>query len=152
MKVRELMSTPPQACQPHSDLAAVTQIMWEHDCGFVPVVDASGHVAGILTDRDICVASATRRLLPEHISADQVMSRPVHACLPNDDVREALAAMKQHRIHRLPVIDDHGRLQGVLSLNDIVRASDAKRKPAATEVVATLAAICAPPGVQTAVA
>jgi CBS domain-containing protein len=56
MKVRDLMKTPAQTCRPDTDLAAVTKLMWDHDCGFVPVVDASG----VLTDRDICVA--TRRV------------------------------------------------------------------------------------------
>ena len=66
--VRYLMSTPVATCRPDSDLAAVAKLMWDYDCGVVPVVDAAGMVAGVVTDRDICMAVATRRLLPEHIS------------------------------------------------------------------------------------
>jgi CBS domain-containing protein len=126
--------------------------MWDHDCGFVPVVDASGAVAGVITDRDICIATATRRLLPEHISAAQAMASPIRACLADDNVSEVLATMKQARIRRVPVLDANGRLQGVISLNDLVLASDATRAPQASEIVSTMAAICAHRQVETAVA
>jgi CBS domain-containing protein len=143
MKAREVMSQPPYTCAPTTDLATVAKIMWDHDCGFVPVVDASGTVAGVITDRDICIATSTRRLLPEHISAAQAMASPIHACLSDDSVSDVLATMKQCRIRRVPVLDANGRLQGVISLNDLVLASHAKRVPQAPEIVSTMAAICA---------
>jgi CBS domain-containing protein len=152
MTVRDVMSTPPQTCQPHTDLAAVTQLMWSHDCGFIPVVDPEGHLAGVITDRDICIASATRRLLPERISAAEVMSHSVHAVLPGDTIESVLAAMKTHQIRRLPVVDGNGRLQGVVSLNDVVRAVGKKGAPTASAVVVTLAGICTPRAVESAVA
>jgi CBS domain-containing protein len=143
MKARDIMSKPPYTCGPHTDLATVAKIMWDHDCGFVPVVDASGTVAGVVTDRDICIATSTRRLLPEHISAAQVMTTSTHACLPDDNLSDILATMKQFQIRRLPVIDAHGILQGVISLNDIVLAANDTRGPLASEIVSTMAAICA---------
>lgn len=144
MTARQVMSTPPQTCRPTTDLAAVTHIMWQHDCGFVPVVDTEGRLAGVLTDRDICIASATRRLLPERISAAEAMSGSVHACLPSDDIETVLAAMKAYRVRRIPIVDASGHLQGVVSLNDVVRVVGKKGAPAAATVVATLSAICTP--------
>jgi CBS domain-containing protein len=144
MKVRDLMSAPPHTCQPHSDLSAVTQVMWDRDCGFVPVVDAAGHVVGVITDRDVCVATATRRKLPEHISAAQAMATSVHACLPDDSIEDVLALMKQFQVRRVPVIDSAGQLLGVLSMNDIVRAAGRKGGPTAGDIVAAMGAICAP--------
>lgn len=142
MTVKDTMSTPAATCRPDTDLAAVARLMWDHDCGFVPVIGASGAVIGVVTDRDICMATATRRLLPEHISAGQTMASPVHTCMPTDRASDALATMKQFRIRRLPVVDANGHLQGVTSMNDIVLASEAKGEPGAKDVVATLAAIC----------
>jgi CBS domain-containing protein len=141
MKARDVMSQPPYICGPDTDLASVAKIMWDHDCGFVPVVDASGTVAGAVTDRDICIATSTRRLLPEQISAAQVMTSPIHACLPDDEISDVLATMKQSQIRRLPVIGADGRLRGVISLNDLVLASTDKREPRAADVIATIAAI-----------
>lgn len=152
MKARDIMSEPVRTCEPATDLATVARIMWDHDCGFVPVVDASGAVAGVVTDRDICIATATRRLLPEQLSAAQVMTAPIHACLADDSVNDVLAMMKQRRIRRVPVIDRTGRVLGVISLNDLVLASTNKRVPRASDVMATMAAICAHRSAETAVA
>jgi CBS domain-containing protein len=152
MKARDIMSAPPHSCGPSSDLATVAKLMWDHDCGFVPVVDAADIVVGGITDRDICIATATRRLLPEHIAAEQAMTTPIQACLLDDSISDVLSAMRRFRIRRMPVIDAGRRLQGVISLNDIVLASNDKRDPKSAEVVATMAAICAHRPVEIAVA
>ena len=143
MKVRDLMTSDVEACRPDTDLAAVARMMWDRDCGFIPVVDAAGALRGVVTDRDICIASATRRLLPEYMAANQVMTHPVHACLPDDEVSEALVAMKRFMVRRLPVIDVNGLLKGIVSINDIVIAADRGAGPDPKEIVSTLAAICA---------
>ncbi len=144
MKIREIMSANVHACRPDSDLASISKLMWDYDCGFVPVVDASGQLAGTITDRDICIATATRRRLPERISAAEVMSGPVRAVLGDESVSAALDTMKKFQLHRLPVIDETGHLQGVLSMNDILCAAEHHQKALpAGEIVSTLAAICA---------
>jgi CBS domain-containing protein len=142
MKVRDIMTAAVFTCQPDTDLARVAGLMWDHDCGFVPVVDASGAVAGLITDRDICMAAASRGLALPHIAASQAMSQSVRACLPDDDISEALDMMKHFKVRRLPVIDAHGYLQGVISMSDITRAADANRGLASKDVVSTLAEIC----------
>ena len=143
MKIRDLMTTDVETCRPDTDLATVVRMMWDRDCGFIPVVDTAGALRGVLTDRDICIASATRRVLPEYMSAHQAMTHPVHACLPDDDVTDALAAMKQYKVRRMPVIDSRAAVKGVISMNDIVLASEQGLGPDAKEIVSTLAAICA---------
>lgn len=143
MQINKIMTTGVATCQPDTDLAAVAKLMWDHDCGIVPVVDAAGRVAGVVTDRDICIASATRGLPPERISAAQAMNSPVRACLPGDTIADALAEMKRFQVRRVPVIAADGTLQGIVSLNDIVRASGQKQGPTPAEIVSTLTAICA---------
>jgi CBS domain-containing protein len=143
MRVKEIMSTHVQTCQPDTDLGTVASMMWEYDCGFIPVVGASGAVLGLVTDRDICIAASTRRLAPGHISAAQAMSETVHACFPDDSIALALASMKQFKVRRLPVIDSTGAIKGVISMNDIVRAAGTQDLPV-KDVVGTLADICEP--------
>lgn len=143
MRVKEIMSTTVHTCQPDTDLGTVANMMWEYDCGFIPVVGASGTVTGLVTDRDICIAAAMRRLAPGHISAAQAMSDTVHACFPDDSIELALASMKQFKVRRLPVIDSTGTVEGVISMNDIVRAAGTRDLPA-KDVIGTLADICEP--------
>ena len=119
-------------------------MMWEHDCGFIPVVGASGTVLGLVTDRDICIAAATRRLAPGHISAAQAMSDTVHACFPDDSIGLALTSMKQFKVRRLPVIDSTGVIQGCgLDERHRARRRHGRGLPA-KDVMATLAGICEP--------
>ena len=144
MQVKQLMTSDIATCRPDTNLAVVAKLMWDKDCGFVPVVDAAGKVAGVLTDRDICIASATRRLLPDQIIATQAMRKPpIHTTQPEDAVEKALATMKQFQVRRLPVIAADGTLKGVVSMNDIVMASQQKEGPAPADIVSTLSAICA---------
>ena len=133
MKIQSIMTKDVATCGPHTDLAAVATLMWQRDCGIVPVVGEAGSVVGVITDRDICIA------------ASDAMSHPVHACMAGDDVSEALSVMKQFRVRRLPVIDKSGMLKGVVSMNDLVTAAGRAKGPAAKDVLATLSAICAHP-------
>ena len=144
MQVKQVMTTDIATCRPDTNLAVVAKLMWDKDCGFVPVVDAAGKVAGVITDRDICIASATRRLLPDQIAAAQAMRRPpVHTTQPEEAIEKALATMKQFQVRRLPVIAADGTLKGVVSMNDIVLAAQQKEGPAPADIVSTLSAICA---------
>ena len=144
MQVKQIMVTEIATARLDTNLAAISKLMWDRDCGFVPVVDAAGKVAGVITDRDICIASATRRLPPEQITAAQAMRRaPIHTSQPEETLDKALATMKQFQVRRLPVIAADGTLKGVISMNDIVLAAQQKEGPMPADIVSTLAAICA---------
>ncbi len=148
MKVHELMSTDVKSCTEDTDLATASRIMWDGDCGFVPVVNADRRPIGVITDRDICIAAATRSTAPAAIRAGDVMAREISTCNGHDDVQAALAILKTRRVRRLPVVDAQHRLIGVLSLNDLVVESDLRRGAGvpAEEVLDTLKAISAHPG------
>ena len=144
MQVKRIMTSDIATCGPDTNLAVVAKLMWDRDCGFIPVIDAPGEVVGVITDRDICIASATRRLPPEQITAAQAMRRPpLHTCQIEDTAEKALATMKEFQVRRLPVVAAAGTLHGVVSMNDIVLASTKKDGPAPGKITAALAAICA---------
>lgn len=143
MQIKNLMTTDIATCRPETNLAVVAKLMWDKDCGFVPVIDAAGKIAGVITDRDICIASATRRLLPDQITAAQAMRRPpIHTTQPEDTIEKALTTMKQFQVRRLPVVATDGTLKGVVSMNDIVLASQQKEGPSPAEILSTLSVIC----------
>jgi len=119
MKVKELMTLDAKHCTLDTNLAAAAKIMWEGDCGAVPVIDESGRVVGMITDRDICIAGATRPRAEGEIPVKDVISKTVYTCAPGDDVRAALDTMRTRKVRRLPVVGQDGRLTGILSIHDI---------------------------------
>jgi CBS-domain-containing membrane protein len=94
--------------------------MWEKDCGVLPVLDVSGKIIGMITDRDICIAVASRNRLASEIRVSDVMSSHVYSCRPDDDIEDALKIMEEGNVLRLPVISDDGELQGVLTIYSVV--------------------------------
>ena len=125
MKVKDLQTSDVRSCTPDTNLAQAAQIMWDGDCGAVPVVDADRTLLGLITDRDICIATATRSAAPADLAVRDVMSTgQVYFCRPEDDVRTVLATMGTHQVRRLPVIDRQSKLIGIVSLNDLVRRAE----------------------------
>jgi CBS domain-containing protein len=120
MKVTDVMAKPPAYCSPQTNLASAVEILWRQNCGILPIVDSNEKVVGLVTDRDICVALGTRNRLPSDMTVSEVASGKVIACKPDDDLRNALATMAQAKVRRLPVIDAAGKLQGILSIDDVV--------------------------------
>jgi CBS domain-containing protein len=144
MKVAQLMTPAPLACGPEANLAEIAGLMWDANCGIVPIVDATGRVIGVVTDRDICIAAATRNLAPSQIRASELPYRAAVCCLPKDDVKTALRLMTQNRVRRLPVTNEEGALHGIVSIDDILlEANDMRSGMAARDVVDALQAICA---------
>jgi len=154
MKVEQLMSREVGTCHPDDTLNDAARVMWECDCGGVPVVAADGtrRVVGMLTDRDVCMAAYFQGRGLGQIRVSETMSTCVHACRPGDALREAEALMRSAQVHRLPVVDEAGALLGILSLADLageaareVAAQGAKRpRVRSAEVGETLAEICRP--------
>ena len=121
MRVKEVMTTSPRACAIGSSANEAAQIMWEQDCGSVPVVDNAGCPVGIVTDRDICMAAYFRGAPLSAIPIAEVMSHDVCTCGPETDVNEAEERMRSWRVRRLPVVNNHGSLVGMLSLGDLAQ-------------------------------
>jgi CBS domain-containing protein len=108
-------------CSINDTLNRAAQIMWDHDCGSVPVVDEDERVVGMLTDRDVCMAAFTTDLPLSRASVNNAMSKTVFACAPDASLAYAEELMRRHQVRRLPVIDAGGALVGILSLGDIAR-------------------------------
>ncbi len=148
MKVQDIMTSDAQCCGPDTSLAAAVKMMWDSDCGALPVLNTQGLVMGMITDRDICMAAATKNKPPSEITVWETTSGKVYTCLPTDDVHTALDIMKRERVRRLPVVDEEGVFQGVIAMNDfLLSAQEAKGRsiPAVSydDVVHTMKAISA---------
>jgi CBS domain-containing protein len=142
MKIKDVMTGEPRTCSLETNLAAAAALMLDGDCGILPVV-ADGKLVGVVTDRDMYIALATRNKLASQVTVAEVMQSPVYTCGPDDDVQVALESMKQRCVRRLPVEGFGGTVMGIVSMNDIVLAAGAKRPVREGEVLNTLQAICA---------
>ena len=119
MKASDLMQTDHLwACSVTSDCRQAAQMMAENDIGALPVLDADGRLEGILTDRDITIRLVAQgRSFETPVS--EIMSKPVRTVHADADAKEVEAILEQHKIRRLPVVDDQRRLQGWISLADM---------------------------------
>ena len=115
-----------ECCCCHADdtLGEAARQLWEHDCGSLPVVDADGVVQGMLTDRDICMAAYTTGKSLSNLRVASAMATAVATTHAAQSLREAELVMRSHSVRRLPVVDEGGRLVGMLSLNDLFRWTD----------------------------
>ena len=139
MQIAEVMTSSPLTCVPDTTAAEAAHLMWEGDCGVLPVV-RERTLVGIVTDRDLFIALATRNFRPSELTVGDVAHAPAVTCSPRDDVHQAMGKMKTHRVRRLPVVDQEGMLVGIVSMNDLVLAV-APESPLGGKVVDTLQTI-----------
>jgi CBS-domain-containing membrane protein len=149
MKVGDLMTRDVKTCRPEDDSSRAAQILWEHDCGILPMTDADHGVVGLITDRDLAMAAYTKGLPLAAIRVGSVITGEVFGCAPTDSVESAMGAMRRWRVRRLPVLDRKGRILGILSLADIAREAERQQHEglptlSMAEVVKTLATITQP--------
>jgi CBS domain-containing protein len=142
MKIKEIMTTDLRTCPPSATAADAARLMWDGDCGFLPVVD-EGKLTGVVTDRDLYIALATRNISASELRLGEVATRTVVTCAPEDDVHAALAEMKKSRVRRLPVLGFGGTILGIVSMNDILLVAGPAQDVHDDQVVETLQAICA---------
>jgi CBS domain-containing protein len=149
MSVGELMISDVETCRTDETLAVAAQKMWERDIGCLAVLGRNGYLAGVVTDRDVCMAGYTQGRPLSEIPVSVAMSRQLHTCRDEDALSEAEEIMRTRQVRRLPVLGSHGGLVGMISLTDLVRALERpserrRRQLSAEEVSATLAAVCEP--------
>lgn len=143
MKIKDVMTKAPITCTPDTNIAAAAERMLKGDCGVLPVVAADGTLAGIVTDRDLFIALATRDKLASQLTVGEVARTTVFSCGVDTDIVTALGIMKRHYVRRLPVLDEDGTVVGIVSMNDIVLAAGRRKAVHNEDAVETLQAICA---------
>jgi signal-transduction protein with cAMP-binding, CBS, and nucleotidyltransferase domain len=90
----------------------------------LPVVGIDQKLFGLITDRDICIAMGTRNRLAGELTVGEIATRDVFRCKPDDEIHEALDTMASRQVRRLPVVNDEGIPQGILSMDDIITHGD----------------------------
>jgi CBS domain-containing protein len=151
MRVQDLMTRQVQSCRADDTLERAAQLMWNSDCGCIAVCTGNGasRVAGMITDRDICMCALFQGKALKDLRVREAMSKSVEPCRSSDSLAQAEKIMRNTRIRRLPVLDEHDSLIGMISLADLAREAAREQTQhqseiTETEVGDTLAAICQP--------
>jgi CBS domain-containing protein len=140
MRVQDIMTKDVSSCNPGTNAAVATEIMWNRNCGVLPIVENDSGVIGIVTDRDLLIALGTSNRNAADLPVAEVMSKNLSLCAPGDNVRDALKTMAQQCLRRLPVVDRNGALKGTLSLSDIVLQADTDDLH--EDLLTTMKAVC----------
>lgn len=114
------MTTAPVTCDPSTSLRLVAGMMSDHDCSAIPVTE-SGRLVGIITDRDIAVRGVALHPEASGLEARACMSSPVIAIGADEPIEKAVELMTENVVHHIPVIDEKGRLLGIVAQSDVGR-------------------------------
>lgn len=143
MTCQEVMTAEPICCVPDDAVAEVARVMRAQDVGSVPVVDGhqSRRLIGMLTDRDLTIRVIAEGRDPEETSVRDVMSLNPVSCQADDVYQEALRAMGENQLRRIPVVDGEGRLAGIIAQADVAtRLAEPSTTGAVVEAISEPAA------------
>ena len=121
--IREIMTSNPRTVESSAQITEVARIMRDEDTGVVPIVDGD-RLVGTITDRDIAIRVVAEGRDPQTTKVEEVASKDLVTIDPQQDLDEALRLMAQHQVRRLPVVEEDGKLVGVLAQADVARYAD----------------------------
>jgi CBS domain-containing protein len=119
-RIREIMTSNPSTVEPDKTVVDAARIMKQEDAGVVPVTE-NGRLTGMVTDRDIAIRVVAESKDPKSTTVREVASSDLVTIDPQQDLDEALRLMAQHQVRRLPVVEEDGRLVGVVAQADVAR-------------------------------
>jgi CBS domain-containing protein len=121
--IREVMTSNPRTIEAGTPVAEAAKLMRDEDVGLAPVVEGD-RLVGTLTDRDIAIRVVAEGKDPASTPVREVASTEVVTVDPEQDLDEATRLMAQHQVRRIPVVEEDGRLVGVVAQADVARQAD----------------------------
>jgi CBS domain-containing protein len=121
--IRDVMTSNPCSIDAKRSVAYAAKMMQEEDVGLAPIVE-DDKLIGLMTDRDIAIRVVAEGRDPDQIKVRDVASTQLVTVDPQQDLDEALRMMAKHQVRRLPVVEEDGRLVGIVAQADIAREGD----------------------------
>jgi CBS domain-containing protein len=125
-KIKELMTVRPRTVKLGDSIVDAAKLMKGEDAGIAPIVDGD-RLVGVVTDRDIAIRVVAEGRDPESTRVEEIASQDLVTIDPQQDLDEALRLMTHHQVRRLPVVEEDGRLVGIVAQADVARHADAER-------------------------
>jgi len=120
--IRELMTKNPRSLESGSNAVEAARLMRDEDVGIIPIVEGE-KLIGTVTDRDIAIRVVAEGKSPESITVGEIASRELVTIDPQQELDEALRLMARHQVRRLPVVEEDGKLVGIVAQADIARSA-----------------------------
>src|ERR1041385_6676915 len=121
--IRDVMTSDPSTVERNASIVDAARVMKQTDAGVVPVTE-NGRLTGMVTDRDIAIRVVAEGKDPQSTTVREVASTDLVTVDPQQDLDEALRLMAKHQVRRLPVVEEDGRLVGVVAQADVARYGD----------------------------
>jgi CBS domain-containing protein len=135
MKAKDMMTTNPSVVTPETSVQDAARLMQREDTGVLPVVESqqSLRLIGMITDRDLALRVVAEGKMSAQVS--DAMSTGVQSAKPDDDAKDVMELMAREQVRRIPIVDESGRVVGIVSQADIVREGDDKRAEKTIEAI-----------------
>jgi CBS domain-containing protein len=131
-KCRDVMTEDLVFCMPGDAVSEVAKMMKREDIGPVLIVDSerSKTLVGIVTDRDLAIKVVGEGRDPKNTKVEDVMTRKLVTCHADDNIENAMKAMAQYQLRRIPVVDENMKLVGIISQADVATRVDEPERTA----------------------
>ena len=144
--LKSVMTRNPQCVTEQDSLQDVARLMLDCDCGALPVIGDNGVLVGMITDRDITLRIVARGRDARYAIVADCMTERVFACYANESVTECMRQMAHQQVRRMPIVDDRGRLVGIIAQSDLARHAGHHPLPEERRVLTeTVCAVSQPP-------
>jgi CBS domain-containing protein len=121
--VSEVMTSNPRSVEPSTPVVEAARMMKSEDVGSIPIVEGD-RLVGMITDRDIVVRDVAEGRDPQSTTVGEIASRDLVTIDPDQGIEEAARLMARHQLRRLPVVEEDGRLVGIVAQGDIAQLGD----------------------------
>lgn len=131
MRVSEVMTRNPVCCVPSDPAQTAAMVMRDEDVGIVPVVSSKGSrkLAGVVTDRDLCIGVIANRPQIESslLPVERFLTSEVICCKADDDLDTVLDLMLENQVRRIVVLDEQENISGIVSMADVVNRGQTQK-------------------------
>jgi CBS domain-containing protein len=127
-----VMTKKPICCLTTDSVVKVAQLMKRENIGSVPVIEneQTRKLVGIVTDRDLALKVVGQGSDANSVQVESVMTRKVVTCRPEDDIQQALDAMSEHQLRRIPIVNDENKILGIIAQADVATRVNRPEKTA----------------------
>jgi len=133
-QVRELMTKDPRTVRPDHTIVDAARLMRDEDAGIAPIAE-DDRLIGVITDRDIAIRVVAEAKDPGSTKVTEIASQNVVTIDPQQDLDEAMRLMAKHQVRRLPVVEEDGKLVGILAQADVAKHADPARTGTVVEEI-----------------